>query len=75
MIKVSCILTDIDGELHYSIEDLIDADLESVETACISACNSVGDFMSFKDSGGVMTIPKNRIKQVKYSIIDIGDDK
>lgn len=75
MIKVSCIITDIDGLDHYSMEDLIDAELGEVEEACLGAMNAEGDFFSMKVKKGVLTIPNSRIKEVEYMIEDMGEAK
>ncbi len=75
MISMKCFVTDDNGFVHNSIEDLIDGDLWEIEAACMDAANGQGDFFSMKIKGGIFTIPKRRIQEVSYSIKDMGDDK
>ena len=75
MISMKCFVTDLDGVVHNSIDDLIDGDLSEVEAACMQIANLKGDFFSMRVQDGIFTIPKNRIKEVNYVIEDMGEDK
>lgn len=74
MISMKCLITDIDNNTHYSIEDLIEGDLSELEAACMDFCNHQGDFFSMKVEGGVFTIPKSRIKDVRYVLEEVEEE-